>query len=156
MRDGWTRESNNLLFGCAPHDTLNCGHAHADALSFELAVNGRTMLIAPGNYTHTGSKELRDLFRGSRARKTVTFGGEPCPVSDTALLWKTSAGRSRSGTLRIALTMCRESMITLGVLPTEFRSSGVFCFLNGNTSSFETRLGLQHSLFRRRALGKER
>ena len=92
MRDGWTRELNNLLFGCAPHDTLNCGHAHADALSFELAVNGRTMLVAPGNYTHTGSKELRDLFRGSRAHKTVTFGGEPCPVPDTALSWKTSVG----------------------------------------------------------------
>ncbi len=48
MRDGWTRDSNYLLFDCGPHGTMNCGHAHADALSFQLAANGQTMLIDPG------------------------------------------------------------------------------------------------------------
>ena len=65
MRDGWTRESNYLLFDCGPHGSLNCGHAHADALSFDVAANGRTVLVDPGTYTYTGSKELRDWFRSS-------------------------------------------------------------------------------------------
>jgi len=47
MRDGWSTNSNYLLFDCGPHGTDNCGHAHADALSFELAVNGRTLLVDP-------------------------------------------------------------------------------------------------------------
>jgi Heparinase II/III-like protein. len=36
MRDGWTPDSNYLLFDCGPHGIDNCGHAHADALSFDL------------------------------------------------------------------------------------------------------------------------
>jgi len=89
MRDGWTPESNYLLFDCGPHGALNCGHAHADALSFELAANGRTVLVDPGTYTYTGSKELRDWFRGSQAHNTVTIDGEPASIPNTAFTWKT-------------------------------------------------------------------
>ncbi len=91
MRDGWTPQSNYLLFDCGPHGALNCGHAHADALSFELAVNGRTMLVDPGTYTYTGSKELRDWFRSSQAHNTVTLDGVSASVPDGAFTWKTIA-----------------------------------------------------------------
>ncbi|HUE83084.1 MAG TPA: alginate lyase family protein, partial [Pyrinomonadaceae bacterium] len=67
MRDGWTSQSNYLLFDCGPHGALNCGHAHADALSFDLAAGGRTILVDPGTYTYTGSKKFRDWFRSSFA-----------------------------------------------------------------------------------------
>ncbi|MBV9209999.1 MAG: heparinase II/III family protein, partial [Acidobacteria bacterium] len=43
MRDGWTRDANYLLLDCGEHGVFNCGHAHADALSFELAARGRTL-----------------------------------------------------------------------------------------------------------------
>jgi hypothetical protein len=89
MRDGWTRESNYLLFDCGPHGALNCGHAHADALSFELAANGQTVLVDPGTYTYTGSKELRDWFRSSQAHNTVTVDRVSSSIPDGAFTWKT-------------------------------------------------------------------
>lgn len=91
MRDGWTRDANYLLFDCGPHGALNCGHAHADALSIEVAANGRTMLVDPGTYTYTGSKELRDWFRSSQAHNTVTLDGISSCIPDNAFTWKTIA-----------------------------------------------------------------
>jgi hypothetical protein len=88
MRDGWTRSSNYLLLDCGPHGSLNCGHAHSDALSFDLAANGRTVLVDPGTYTYTGSKELRDWFRSSQAHNTVTLDGESSSVPDGPFTWK--------------------------------------------------------------------
>jgi hypothetical protein len=94
MRDGWTRESNYLLFDCGPHGSLACGHAHADALSFELAANGHTILVDPGTYTYTGSKALRDWFRSSHAHNTLTLDDETSSVPDAAFSWKNRANCS--------------------------------------------------------------
>ena len=91
MRDGWTHDSNYLLFDCGPHGSLNCGHAHADALSFDLAARGHTALVDAGTYTYTGSKELRDWFRGSHAHNTVTIDGESSSLPNGAFSWKTKA-----------------------------------------------------------------
>ena len=91
MRDGWSRESNYLLFDCGPHGALNCGHAHADALSIDVAANGRTVLVDPGTYTYTGSKELRDWFRSSHAHNTVTVDDESSSVPNGPFTWKTTA-----------------------------------------------------------------
>jgi Heparinase II/III-like protein/Heparinase II/III N-terminus len=91
MRDGWDREANYLLFDCGPHGALNCGHAHADALSIDVAVNGRAILVDPGTYTYTGSKELRDWFRSSQAHNTVTLDGVSSSIPNSAFTWKTIA-----------------------------------------------------------------
>src|SRR5829696_2581264 len=91
MRDGWTRESNYLLFDCGPHGSLACGHAHADALSIDVAAGGRTVLVDPGTYTYTGSKELRDSFRSSHAHNTVTVDDQSSSVPGAAFSWNTTA-----------------------------------------------------------------
>ena len=91
MRDGWSAESNYLLFDCGPHGTGSCGHAHADALSFELAFRGNTLLVDPGTYTYTGSKEMRDWFRSSIAHNTVTLDRESSSVANGPFSWKTIA-----------------------------------------------------------------
>lgn len=91
MRDGWTPTSNYLLFDAGPHGTANCGHAHADALSFELAANGHTMLVDPGTYTYTGSKEIRDWFRSSAAHNTLTIDEQPSSVPDGPFSWQSTA-----------------------------------------------------------------
>lgn len=91
MRDGWTSATNYLWFDCGPHGTMNGGHAHADALSFQLAAKGRTLLVDPGTYTYTGSKELRDWFRSSVAHNTLTIDGESSSVPAGPFSWKTMA-----------------------------------------------------------------
>ena len=91
MRDGWTRESNYLLFDCGPHGSLACGHAHADALAIDVAARGRTVLVDAGTYTYTGSKELRDWFRSSHAHNTVTVDDRSSSVPGRAFSWNTVA-----------------------------------------------------------------
>jgi Heparinase II/III-like protein/Heparinase II/III N-terminus len=91
MRDGWTPASNYLLFDCGPHGSDNCGHAHADALSFELAANGHTLLIDPGTFTYTGSSEMRYWFRTTSAHNTLTIDELPSSVPDGPFSWKSIA-----------------------------------------------------------------
>ena len=87
MRDGWTNDANYLLLDCGPHGTLNCGHAHADALSFEVAARGQTLLVDPGTYTYTGSVEARDYFRSSAAHNTLVIDGESSSVPAGPFSW---------------------------------------------------------------------
>jgi hypothetical protein len=91
MRDGWTTASNYLLFDCGPHGSLSYGHAHADTLSFDLAARGRTLLVDPGTYTYTGSKEMRDWFRSSAAHNTLTIDDESSSVPGGPFSWKHTA-----------------------------------------------------------------
>ncbi|HJX91739.1 MAG TPA: alginate lyase family protein [Pyrinomonadaceae bacterium] len=76
MRDGWNLNSNYLLFDCGPHGVFNCGHAHADALSYVLSANGKSFLDDPGTFTYTTSKGMRDWFRSSAAHNTLTIDGQ--------------------------------------------------------------------------------
>lgn len=92
MRDGWSRDANYLLFDCGPHGSLACGHAHADALSIDVSVNGRAVLVDPGTYTYTGSRELRDWFRSSHAHNTVTIDDQSSSEPNGPFSWKTIAG----------------------------------------------------------------
>lgn len=95
MRDGWSPTSNYLLFDCGPHGWANCGHAHADALSIDVAVAGQTVLVDPGTFTYTGGKELRDWFRGSSAHNTVTVDGESSSTPADTFSWKTTTACER-------------------------------------------------------------
>jgi heparinase II/III-like protein len=95
MRDDWTPKANYMLFDCGPHGQANCGHAHADALAFEVAANGRTLLVDPGTYTYTGKKELRDWFRSSAAHNTLTVDGRSSSVSAGPFSWKSIASSER-------------------------------------------------------------
>jgi hypothetical protein len=96
MRDGWGRNANYLFFDCGHHGVDNCGHAHADALSFELAANGQTFLVDPGTYTYTASKELRNWFRGSQAHNTVTINDESSSVPSGPFSWSMIANCRRT------------------------------------------------------------
>src|SRR5947209_3599224 len=94
MRDGWTRDANYLLIDCGPHGVFDGGHAHADALAFDLSARGRTMLVDPGTYTYTGSQEMRDLFRRSAAHNTLTVDDESSSVPGGPFSWKSAARAS--------------------------------------------------------------
>ncbi len=94
MRDSWADDGNYLLIDSGPHGAHGCGHAHADALSFELAARGRTLLVDPGTYTYTGSAELRDYFRSGAAHNTLLIDGESSSVPFGPFSWKQTADAS--------------------------------------------------------------
>jgi hypothetical protein len=99
MRDEWSSDSNYLLFDCGPHGTLNCGHAHADALSFELCANGRLKLVDPGTYSYTGDREMRQWFRSSFAHNTISIDGSSSSEPGDPFSWKNIAHCTNSAWL---------------------------------------------------------
>jgi hypothetical protein len=88
MRDDWEATSNYLLIDCGPHGAAGGAHAHADALSIELAAHGRTLLVDPATFTYTGSSEMRDLFRSTAMHNTLTVDDESSSVPAGPFKWK--------------------------------------------------------------------
>ncbi|MCA1615397.1 MAG: heparinase II/III family protein [Acidobacteria bacterium] len=91
MRDGWARDASFLMLDCGPHGALNCGHAHADALSFELSARGRALVVDPGTYTYTGDAAARDAFRSSPAHNALAVAGESSSQPGGPFTWATVA-----------------------------------------------------------------
>ena len=79
-----------LAFDCGPPAPPYLpAHAHADALSFQLWLDGEPVVVDPGMPTYEPGAE-RDWFRGTRAHSTVSIDGR-----DQFELW----GAFRSGPL---------------------------------------------------------
>lgn len=91
MRDGWAHTDNYLLIDCGELGALNGGHAHADALSINLAIGGETKLIDSGTYTYHQSKELRDFFRTTIGHNTLMIDGKSQSEPGGKFNWKTKA-----------------------------------------------------------------
>ncbi len=78
------REGNNYLFinngGYSKRpketDSVIGTHTHNDLLSFELALNGKDIIVDPGTYLYTSSKKDRDDFRATAKHNTVAVDGE--------------------------------------------------------------------------------
>jgi hypothetical protein len=84
------REGIWLAFDCgAPSPAYLPAHAHADALSFQLWLDGKPVVIDPGMPTYEAGAE-RSWFRGTRAHSTISLDG-----ADQFELW----GAFRSGPL---------------------------------------------------------
>lgn len=59
----------------------NGGHAHNDALSFELSMDGAPLIVDPGTFCYTSDYQTRDAFRATGAHSTVMVDGhEICPL----------------------------------------------------------------------------
>jgi len=65
----------SLAFDAGPLGSGRGGHGHADALSLCLCADGALLLGDPGTGTYTGSKEIRDDFRSTRAHSTLSLDG---------------------------------------------------------------------------------
>lgn len=52
------------------------GHAHNDALSFELYASGQTWVVDPGTYVYTSNQSMRNLFRSTSYHSTVAIDGQ--------------------------------------------------------------------------------
>ncbi|MFN8580277.1 MAG: alginate lyase family protein [Gemmatimonadaceae bacterium] len=93
MRDGWSSSASVMTIDCGPHGVYNCGHAHADALAFDLTVHGRPIFVDPGTYTYTAPLDERDRFRSTAVHNTLTVNGESSSRMNGPFSW-TSIARS--------------------------------------------------------------
>jgi hypothetical protein len=86
MRDGWEPTSTWALVDGGPHGSLNCGHAHADALSIEVATGGYPVLTDAGTFCYTGKE--RSTFRATSSHNTVTVDGESSSIVGGLFHWR--------------------------------------------------------------------
>lgn len=73
LRDGWSPESSVMVVDAGPHGSLAAGHAHADALGFDLAVAGAPLFVDPGTMSYVGRE--REWYRSTAAHNTVAVDG---------------------------------------------------------------------------------
>lgn len=121
LRDGWEKDSNFMLIDCGIHGFLNCGHAHADALSFVLSLKGRNTLVDSGTFCYTSDAEKRRYFRSSEAHNAVTVDNQSSSISEGTFQWITIAN----------------------VHLTELQTHRFFDFLKGQHDGFES-LGVRY------------
>ncbi len=79
----------HLIVDAGRHGFLNGGHAHADALSLVLTVDGIPLLIDPGTATYTMDAEARDRFRSSAMHNTLAADGRTQSEPDGPFHWRT-------------------------------------------------------------------
>jgi hypothetical protein len=87
LRDGWSDAASQMVVDAGPLGALNCGHAHADALAFDLTVRGRPVLVDPGTYSYVDAA-ARDAFRGTAAHNTLTLAGVGSSEPAAAFQWR--------------------------------------------------------------------
>jgi len=63
--------ASRLVIDAGPHGAEGGGHGHADALSVQLAVAGREVLIDPGTFVYAGPGSERQHFRGTASHNTL-------------------------------------------------------------------------------------
>ena len=91
MRDGWSGTDNFLIVDCGEIGAMTGGHGHADSLSIELAIHGKTLFVDPGTFTYHDPGGLRDHFRSTSAHNTLAIDDRSASEPGTAFSWKSSA-----------------------------------------------------------------
>ena len=94
LRDGWDDRSCILTFDVGPHGTLNCGHAHADALSLTLNLGNRPYLIDRGTLTYCGPE--RNEYRSTGSHNTLEFDATSSAEPAAPFQWQSIPNRPQS------------------------------------------------------------
>ena len=81
---------SHAVVDAGPHGYQNGGHAHADALSLTLSIDGRPLLIDPGTSTYTMDAALRDRMRSTANHNTVTLDGRSQSLPDGPFHWRST------------------------------------------------------------------
>ncbi len=90
-RDSWDSKANYLLIDCGIHGFLNGGHAHADALSFVLSLDGEPVFVDSGTFNYTSDLEARRVFRSTSAHNCLTVNGQSSSVPGGPFSWNSTA-----------------------------------------------------------------
>lgn len=88
FRTTWNCDADLLLIDCGPHGFLNCGHAHADVMSFLLNWQGVPLFVDSGTYNYTSNADARRLFRSSSAHNCLTVNGNSSSEPGGPFSWK--------------------------------------------------------------------
>ena len=88
-RSDWSADADYLLVDCGRHGSQSCGHAHADALSIEVALRGAPVCIDSGTFSYIPPG--RDAFRTTSAHNTLTVDRMASSVPATPFRWATVA-----------------------------------------------------------------
>jgi len=95
MRSAWEKDSHYLCFDCGVmaaglHEdgVPSAAHGHADALSFELSVFGKPILVESGFNTYFGPLEWHRHFREEAAHNTIKMGKSRQAEYCGRLTWK--------------------------------------------------------------------
>ena len=68
---------SQLVIDVGPQQPGRVGHRHADALSVQLTVGGKMLLVDPGTFAYVDSARERDWFRGTAAHNTLQIDHLP-------------------------------------------------------------------------------
>jgi uncharacterized heparinase superfamily protein len=83
-------DRSHAVLDAGRHGYRNGGHAHADALSLTLSIDGLPLLIDPGTSTYTMDSQLRDDMRSTASHNTVTLDGRSQSVPDGPFHWRST------------------------------------------------------------------
>lgn len=89
IRTDWGRNGSVLSIDAGPHGFLNGGHAHADALGIDLALDGQPLVIDPGTFTYTLDPAWRDRFRDTAMHNAATVDGNGSASVAGPFRWRT-------------------------------------------------------------------
>ena len=67
---------------------LTAGHSHAGLLSFELALDGKSVIVDPGTYSYRMSNPWRDHFRRMEAHNVVQIDGQDWYMPGGPFRWE--------------------------------------------------------------------
>ncbi len=106
IRSGWTAGSSVMFIDAGPHGFMNGGHAHADALSIDLSLQGQQVFVDPGTFTYTASPQKRDHFRGTSSHSAAIIDGRDSAAPAGPFQWAsqvTARGEAWYDTDEVAL-----------------------------------------------------
>jgi Heparinase II/III-like protein/Heparinase II/III N-terminus len=90
MSDG-SSARQQLVIDAGPQGHGWAGHGHADALSVQLSIGGKPILVDPGAFTYVSCAEEREQFRGTASHNTVQVDGVSQAQSAGPFKWRNPA-----------------------------------------------------------------
>jgi hypothetical protein len=86
LRDGAQDDSAVAVLDAGPHGTLNCGHAHADALAMTLSLGRMPLFVDRGTLTYVGAE--RNEFRSTVSHNTLEIDSESSVAPRGPFQWE--------------------------------------------------------------------
>jgi hypothetical protein len=87
-------EGQQLIIDAGPQGRGWAGHGHADALSVQLSIRNRQILVDPGTCSYVDVTGERDYFRATRSHSTVEIDGVSQAKPSGSFKWSNLAHAS--------------------------------------------------------------